>query len=81
MNEELLKQIIAELIESTGAAMGAVVAALAHQIDPEKFAADLRSQIKASEKLPKWPPLATQLATHALAAAEAETALRKRSTH
>lgn len=81
MNETLIKQILAELIAANGQAIGTLAAAIAKQIDPERLTADLRAQIEASKHSPNWTSVATQIATHALAAAEAETALRKRSNH
>lgn len=81
MNDDFFQQLMAELIEANGQALGTLAAAVAKQIDPERLTADLRSQLSASEKLGKWSPIATRIAMHALAAAEAETALRTRSNH
>lgn len=81
MNEDFFKQLIAELIEANGQALGTLAAAVAKQIDPERLTSDLRTQLRASEAAGKWSPIASRIATHALAAAEAETALRKRPNH
>lgn len=74
-----LEQIIAELIESFGAALGLVTAAVAKQTDAEKLRGDLQAQIAAATATRMAPPLAIRLATHALAAADAECKLRQRA--
>lgn len=80
MNEKFIAQLIAELIESQGVALGMLAAAVAKQVDPEKLTADLRAQLQAAKMTNKMPGATEKIATHALAAAEAETALRRRGT-
>ena len=83
MNQPPIDQIIAELIESFGAAIGLVTASIAKQADAEKLRADLQAQLSAATATRMVPPLAVRLATHALAAADAECKLRQhdQSTH
>jgi hypothetical protein len=81
MDERELKQMFAELIEAQSAALGLVVAAMACQMDAERLVKDLKGQIDAAKLLKQIPPLALRMATHAMAAAEAETALRRKGKH
>lgn len=77
MTDDDLRQTFAELVASMEGALGLVVGALAQQCDPQRLANDLRRALSAAEALGMVPPLALRLATSALAAAEAEIALRK----
>ena len=81
MDEKFIAQLFAELKAATGDAIGLVVAALARQLDATKLTEDLRSQIAAAVATKLISPVAIELATHALAAAEAETALRNPKKH
>ena len=81
MDERELKQWFAELIAAQSAALGLVVAAMSKQLDAERLVSDLRGQLAAAKATGLVPGLAIRIATDALAAAEAETALRCRESH
>ena len=80
MNDEQLKQIIAELIHSQGVALALIVSALARQVDAQKLTDNLRALIASAQQQGE-SSMAVTLATHALAAAEAQTALQNQSSH
>ena len=80
MDDHTLKQIHAEMIECTGRALGLVVTAFARRMDAERLTQDLRSTIDQARALNE-PALALRLATHALAAAEADSAHQARTKH
>lgn len=79
MNEEFLKQLIAELLHAQGEALGLLTAALVRQIDASRLAEDLRRQMKAAELIGNLSPTAKKLVLQALAAADSESALQNRS--
>lgn len=81
MNEQFFQQLVAEMIEAQSQALALIVSAVARQIDPEQLSSDLKAQLRALQTDPKWPTLATRIATPSLAAADAETLLRNRSSH
>ena len=81
MNEEFIKQIIAELIEANQQALSIVVASISRQLDADRLKSDLESQIAAAKLLKQTSPIAIQQATSALAAVHAETLLRNKPTH
>lgn len=81
MNEEFIKQIIAELIEANQQALSIVVASISRQIDADRLKSDLESQIAAAKLLKQISPIAIQQATNVLAAVHAETLLQKKPTH
>ena len=70
------KQITAEVVSGFANGLGLVMAAALRQIDPKIFARDLRAQIAGAKMVRSIPPMAIDVATHALAAADAEIALR-----
>ncbi len=72
MNENDMKQLFAELIHAQGDALAMVVTALCQQVDPVRLRTDLKATIDAASKLQSTSPIAVRIATHALAAAEAE---------
>lgn len=76
MNEKMIGGVIAELIHAQGDALGMVVVALCQQVDPARLKDDLKRVIDAAGKLPSTSPTAIRIATHALAAAEAEKSLQ-----
>jgi hypothetical protein len=78
MAEDTLEQLFAELIEAQGQALGIVVTALCHQVDPRRLTADLHSQLSAAKQLHSTSPVAIQIATTAMAAAEAQAMLQAR---
>jgi hypothetical protein len=81
MEKHYFDQVIAEVIASTGDAIGLVVAALAQQLDATRLTEDLRAHLAAATAMGKSSTVAIGLATHALAAAEVETALRNLAKH
>jgi hypothetical protein len=81
MSEPTMKQIAAELLAAQEQAMAIVVAAMCKQLDAERLATDLRAQLFAAKQTGSASSVAMRLATHALAAAEAETKLRNPPTH
>ncbi|HSH98861.1 MAG: hypothetical protein ACAH07_05930 [Methylophilaceae bacterium] len=81
MNDELLKQIHAEMLESTSVAIGILASAVARQLDPVKLQEDLKEQIAIVGRMPDSPSMATKLATHALAAVSVEVQLQKQTKH
>ena len=72
MNDREMQQLFAELIHAQGDALAMVVTALCQQVDPKRLHADLRKTIAAAGQLESTSPIAVRIATHALAAAEAE---------
>lgn len=72
MNEYEMKQLFAELIQAQGDALAMVVTALCQQVDPARLHVDLARVIAAAATLPNTSPLATRMAGHAMAAAQAE---------
>ena len=81
LKPEELRQILAEMAHAQGEAIGLVVCALAQQIDINRLATDLRNQLAAAEKTQLVRPLAIRTATAALAALDAESALRNPKKH
>ena len=76
MDEKFMQQLLAEMISSTGEAMGLVMSAVVCQMDPHRLKQDLKSRLDAASAL-AHPTLAVQIATHALAAVDAEILLRR----
>lgn len=76
MDEKFMRQLLGEIVSSTGEAMGLVMAAVVCQLDPHRLQQDLKIRLTAVDALGR-PTLAVQLATHALAAVEAEILLRQ----
>lgn len=72
-----LRPMFEELAEAQSESLALVVAAIAKQIDAERLAADLRSQLKAAIATGMVQKLSVRLATAALAAADAEVLLRR----
>lgn len=80
MNDAFAKRITAEMIEANELALALVTAAIAKQLDPERLAADLQTQLAAAQAT-QVPILAIRQATRALAAVDAECLLRRKATH
>lgn len=78
MDQKLLAQLFAEFREAQGQALAILTQALCQQVDPAKLTDDLRKQIDAAKQLPSTSSLAIGMATHAMAAAEAEKALQSK---
>lgn len=81
LKDEELKQLIAELINAQTEAFGLVIAAVSQQLDINRLSADLRAQLEAAKTTRAIPPLAIRIATGALAAADAQSALRNPAKH
>ena len=81
LKDDDLKQLIAELITAQTDAFGLVLAAVSQQLDVNRLCDDLRAQIEAAKITRSVPSLAIRLATGALAAVDAESALRNPATH
>ena len=75
------QQTQAEIIAGFEHALAIVISAAMRQLDATKFAEQLRAQIAASKLVdgPTW--LVERVATHVLAAAEAESAHQNPSKH
>jgi hypothetical protein len=76
MNEQFFAQIVAELRDAQGMALGLLTQAICQQIDPAKLKDDLQKGISAAKLLHTTSPVAIQIATYAMAAAEAESGLQ-----
>lgn len=72
MDDKYLMQLFAELKEAQGQALAMLTQALCQQVDPARLKSDLQRTIDAAKTLPSMSPVAVQMATHALAAADAE---------
>ena len=81
MNEEFIKQVIAEILDQQGAALGVLVAALTQQVDPTKLALDLNRYIAAAKLTGDLSSTGEQIALRAMAMADAESALQTRARH
>lgn len=81
MDERFFAQVVAELKSAQADALALVVAAMSQQLDAERLATDLRAQLAAAKLTRAVSPLAIDAATVALAAVDAETALRRKETH
>lgn len=75
MDQKLFAQIIAELRDAQGQALGLLTQALCQQIDPAKLTADLQKTLQSAKTM-RTSPLAIQMAEHAMAAAQAEKMLQ-----
>ena len=79
MNEKFVAQIIAELRDAQGQALGLLTQALCQQVDPAKLMTDLQKTLQTAKTM-QISPLAIGMAEHAMAAAQAEKMLQaKRS--
>ena len=76
MDEKFVAQLIAELKQAQGQALGLLTQALCQQVDPARLKSDLQRSIAAAKQLPSMSPIAVQIATQALAAAHAEQMLQ-----
>lgn len=77
MNEEFIKQCLAEIIAANEQALGLVVAAISRQLDPLQLLTDLENQIAAAKKSGQIHSHAIRQATVAAAAVQAESMLRR----
>lgn len=76
LDEKFIAQGFAELKEAQGQALGILTQALCQQLNAAQLKDDLQKQIAAAKMLKSTSPLAIGMATHALAAAEAEKMLQ-----
>lgn len=76
LDEKAIAMLIAELKDAQGQALGIVTQAVCQQLDAVKFTDDLRRHIEAARQLPSVSPVALQMATQALAAADASKSLQ-----
>lgn len=81
MNEKFVAQLIAELIDQQGAALGVLVAALTQRVDPTKLALDLQRYIAAAKLTGDLGSTGEKIARHAMAMADAESALQTKARH
>lgn len=75
-SSKFLKQLLAELIAGQQQGIGLIIGAIAPQIDAQQAANELNARIKTAQALGGCPKQAIDLARHALAALEAETAVQ-----
>lgn len=78
MDQRQIAQIFLEIKEAQGQALAILTQALCQQLDPARLKTDLQQQIAAAKQLPGISKLAVEMATHAMAAAEAEQLLQAR---
>jgi len=81
MDDRFLAQLVEEMYHDFGEALSLVTGALARQIDATAMTGHLRAQIKAASSTRRASSKAIEIATHALAAVEAESALQRKSRH
>lgn len=67
-----------EFRDAQGQALAILTQALCSQLDPTQLKAALANTISAAEQMPGTSKLAIEMATHAMAAAEAERMLQAR---
>lgn len=77
MQQPPIDQLLAEIVQSFGEALGLVTAAIARQGDAEKLRDSLQAQIHAATSTRAVSPLSIRLAKHALAGIEAECLARQ----
>jgi hypothetical protein len=75
LDERFIQQSFAELIQSTGIAMGIFAAAVARSGNAQKLAAAMRENIKAATEI-GGESLAVRIATYALDGVEAEVTVQ-----
>jgi hypothetical protein len=78
MDEKVMAQILAELKTAQGQALGLLTQALCQQIDPAKLTIDLQKSIAAAKQMHSISPVAIQITSYAMAAAEAEKMIQSR---
>lgn len=78
MDENFLKQLLAEMIEAQGFAIGLVVTAMCEQMDAAKLKDALHRTIEGAKQMPSTSQIAIRMATQAMAAADAAKMLQAR---
>ena len=75
MNEKFIAQLFAEFKAAQGQALAILTQAICQQIDPARLTGDLAKSISAAKQM-RFSSLATEWATEAMAAAQAEKMLQ-----
>lgn len=78
MDENNLKQLLAEVIQAQADALGAITAAVCRCTDPVKLSSELEGQFKAMKATNNMSAITEMLLKTARAAAEAEKLLAQR---
>ena len=81
LKDEELRDLIAQLVSAQTEAIGLVVGAISNQLDINRLAADIRARLDLAKSNRSASALAIRIATGALAAADAESALRNPKKH
>lgn len=81
MDDEFIRQIHAELFESTAQAFEILTVAIAKQTDATRLTEDLHALIQARESNGNLSPAGKRLALRTASAAEAEGAFQNRDRH
>lgn len=81
MNEQEIKKMLAEFLIAQEQVFAFVAATMSKQMDAERLLNDMRAQLSASIEAEAMSSLAKRIATNAIAAVEAETALRNPAKH
>lgn len=77
MNDENVKQMIAEILQVQAEATALVIAAVAKQLDANRLAADVQQFLYVGTRLQKVSPLVARQTKLLLAAVDAEIQQRK----
>ncbi len=78
MDERQLAQIFLEFKHAQGQALAMLTQALCKQVDPARLKTDLAELISAAKQMPSTSNIAIEMATNAMAAAEAAWMLQAR---
>lgn len=81
MNEQEIKKMLSEFLIAQEQVFAFVAATMSRQMDAERLLNDMRAQLSASIEAGAMSSLAQRIASHAIAAVEAETALRNPAKH
>ena len=77
MDEEMLKQILAEMTVCIGESMAMLTAGVAKQLDATQLAEHLKEQVIVKKNTEELSQLTWRLVNTSIAAAEAESSLQK----
>lgn len=81
MDEKILGDLVSELVESQGVALGLVVSAIAEQLDADQLAKAIQTRLSNASQQKAYPPLAARITSHALDAALAVAARQTNKSH
>ncbi len=81
MSHQYSRKMYAEMIAEFGTALGLVITAISHQIDPGRFASDLRHYAEIFAELDGKETLSIRLAAACIAAAEAAALRLSQAKH